>query len=206
MKKVFVTGLIIISSFFMLQNVFAEVKTENLYEACETEGLTCDVEDKEIDESLPNIYIFRGDGCGYCQRLLTYLGSIAKDYQDKVNFVVYEVGSNTDNWDLYEKVGAKFGDEISGYPYIVIGKYIFNGYASSDDEDIKEAIESFISSENPYDVVKEVNNGNLDEVEPEKLETEKNNSTGAVLVFIFGVVVVLVLFMGYNLSKKNEKK
>lgn len=206
MKKVFVTGLIIISSFFMLQNVFAEVKTENLYEACETEGLTCDALDKEIDESLPNIYIFRGDGCGYCQRLLTYLGSIAKDYQDKVNFVVYEVGSNTDNWDLYEKVGAKFGDEISGYPYMVIGKYIFNGYASSDDEDIKEAIESFISSENPYDVVKEVNNGNLDEVEPEKLETEKNNSTGAVLVFIFGVVVVVVLFMGYNLSKKNEKK
>ena len=205
MKKIFIIGFLI-CSFFICQTVKAEIKTENLYEACETEGLTCDVEDKEFDESLPNIYIFRGNGCGYCQRLLTYLGSIAKDYKDKVNFVVYEVGNNTDNWDLYEKVGAKFGDEISGYPYMVIGKYIFNGYASSDNEDIKSAIDSFIASENPYDVVEEVNKGNLDEVDQEKVGNVESNTTGAVLAFIFGVVVVLVLLMSYSLSKKNAKK
>ena len=135
------------------------------------------------------------------RRLLTFLGTIAEEYQDKVNFVVYEVADNTDNWDLYEKVGAKFGDEVSGYPYMVIGTKVFNGYASSDDEEIIETIEEYAAEENPYDVVAEVESGNLDEV-----KTEEESSSGIVLAFIFGVVIVLILIMGYTLNKKSPKK
>ena len=175
--------------------------TETLKEACDAEELTCDFEEKEPSEDLPNVYIFRGNGCGYCERLLTFLGTIAEEYQDKVNFVVYEVADNTDNWDLYEKVGAKFGDEVSGYPYMVIGTKVFNGYASSDDEEIIETIEEYAAEENPYDVVAEVESGNLDEV-----KTEEESSSGIVLAFIFGVVIVLILIMGYTLNKKSPKK
>lgn len=202
-KKGIITTLLILSSFFFLQVANAEVVTETLTEACETEELTCDFEEKEQDENLPNVYVFRGNGCGYCQRLLTFLGTIAEEYQDKVNFVVYEVGSNDDNWDLYEKVGAKFGDEITGYPYMVIGKYVFNGYASSDNEKIKTALDSLAESESPYDVVKEVEAGNLDEVETEVVGAKENKTTGIVLAFIFGVVIVLILFAGYIITKKE---
>ncbi len=200
-KKGIIATLLILSSFFFLETAKAEVVTETLKEACDSEELTCDFEEKEPSDDLPNIYIFRGDGCGYCQRLLTFLGTIAEEYQDKVNFVVYEVGNNSDNWDLYEKVGAKFGDDVSGYPYMVIGTKVFNGYASSDDEEIIDEIENLISAENPYDVVAEVESGNLDEI-----KVEEESSSGIVLAFIFGVVIILILIMGYNLSKKSPKK
>ena len=200
-KKGIITTLLILSSFFFIGVANAEVVTETLKEACDAEELTCDFEENEPSEDLPNVYIFRGNGCGYCERLLTFLGTIAEEYQDKVNFVVYEVADNTDNWDLYEKVGAKFGDEVSGYPYMVIGTKVFNGYASSDDEEIIETIEEYAAEENPYDVVAEVESGNLDEV---KIETE-NNATAVVLVFIFGVVIVLILFAGYIINKKESK-
>ena len=200
-KKGIITTLLILSSFFFIGVANAEVVTETLKEACDTEELTCDFEEKEPSEDLPDIYIFRGNGCGYCQRLLTFLGTIAEEYQDKVNFVVYEVADNTDNWDLYEKVGAKFGVEVSGYPYMVIGTKVFNGYASSDDEEIIETIEEYAAEENPYDVVAEVESGNLDEV-----KTEEESSSGIVLAFIFGVVIVLILIMGYTLNKKSPKK
>ena len=200
-KKGIITTLLVLSSFFFIEIANAEVVTETLKEACDAEELTCDFEEKEPSEDLPNIYIFRGNGCGYCERLLTFLGTIAEEYQDKVNFVVYEVADNTDNWDLYEKVGAKFGDEVSGYPYMVIGTKVFNGYASSDDEEIIETIEEYAAEENPYDVVAEVESGNLDEV-----KTEEESSSGIVLAFIFGVVIVLILIMGYTLNKKSPKK
>ncbi len=200
-KKGIITTLLILSSFFFIGVANAEVVTETLKEACDAEELTCDFEEKEPSEDLPNIYIFRGNGCGYCERLLTFLGTIAEEYQDKVNFVVYEVADNTDNWDLYEKVGAKFGDEVSGYPYMVIGTKVFNGYASSDDEEIIETIEEYAAEENPYDVVAEVESGNLDEVEVE----EEKTATGIVLVFIFGVVIVLIVFAGYIINKKESK-
>ena len=200
-KKGVITVLLVFSSFLFLTTANAEVTTETLKEACDAEELTCDFEEKEASENLPNIYVFRGDGCGYCQRLLTYLGTIAEEYQDKVNFVVYEVANNEDNWSLYEQVGAKFGDTITGYPYMVIGLEAFNGYAPSDDEAIVEAIDNLIASDEPYDVVAEIESGNLDVIEPEGL-----NATGAVLAFIFGVVVVLVLLIGYNVSKKKNIK
>ena len=200
-KKGIITTLLILSTFFFIGVANAEVVTETLKEACDAEELTCDFEEKEPSEDLPNVYIFRGNGCGYCERLLTFLGTIAEEYQDKVNFVVYEVADNTDNWDLYEKVGAKFGDEVSGYPYMVIGTKVFNGYASSDDEEIVNEIETLISSDDPYDVVAEVESGNLDEV-----KTEEESSSGIVLAFIFGVIIVLILIMGYTLNKKSPKK
>ena len=114
---------------------------------------------------------------------------------------MYEVANNEDNWSLYEQVGAKFGDTITGYPYMVIGQEVFNGYAPSDDEAIVEAIDNLIASDEPYDVVAEIESGNLDVIEPGGL-----NATGAVLAFIFGVVVVLVLLIGYNVSKKKNIK
>ena len=201
LKKGLIAGLIILTTFLWVQNVEAEIKTETLKEACETEELTCDFTEEEADDSLPNVYIFRGNGCGYCQRLLTFLASIAEDYQDKVNFVVYEVAQNSDNWDFYEKVGAKFGDTIEGYPYMVIGKKVFNGYASSDNEEIISALDELAESEEPYDVRSEIEAGNLDEVKPENSES----NIGAVISFIFGVVVVLVLLMGYTLTKKEPR-
>ena len=39
-----------------------------------------------------------------------------------------------------EKVAEKLGDEVSGVPYIVIGKKSWSGYASDYDEEIMNTI------------------------------------------------------------------
>ncbi len=193
LKKIVFT--LIVSMFMFMGICHAEEKiyvTETLKEACDTEGLECTHTEKEYDESLPNVYIFRGNGCPYCNRLLTYVSSIIDKYQ--VNVIVYEVKDNKDNWALYKKVGAKFNFVPSGYPYMVIGEKTFDGYASDYDEDIASNLESFQNEEEPYDVVEDV----LD-------DPEETNSRGIVLAFIFGVVIVIGLLLGYKVnSKKNE--
>ena len=82
----------------------------------------------------------------------------------------------------------------------VIGKTKFDGYASSFDSDIKTALDNMTNES--YDVVAEVNAGNTDVVEAESVNGEENSNTGIVLAFIFGVVVVLGIIMGYSVRKK----
>ncbi len=190
---------VVILTFLFTLNVNASVKGETLKEACEAEGLTCNFTEKDTSK-LPSVYVFRGTGCGYCKRLITHLASVYDEYSDKVNIVLYEVTSNQDNYALYEKVAAKFSDTVQGYPYLVIGKTKFDGYASSFDSDIKAALDNMTSES--YDVVAEVNAGNTDVVEAESVSGEENSNTGIVLAFIFGVVVVLGIIMGYSVKKK----
>lgn len=195
MKKI-TTLIILLLGICFITNVNASTKykTETLKEACKTESLTCNFKEREYDESLPNIYVFRGNGCGFCKRLLTFLASIQDEYGKYANVVVYEVGSNQNNWELYKKVGKKFGKEVSGYPYMVIGKKPFDGYASSMDEEIKNAITS-LSKEEKYDVIEDVLNGNTDIV-------KEDNKRGPVLAFIFGVIILIGLAFGYKRKTK----
>ena len=187
------------ASFLFVGNVFAAVESQTLSEVCDEESLTCDFTEKDTSAN-PNIYVFRGSGFSYCRNLLNYLASIYDEYSDEVNIVIYEVTGNRDNMNLYEDVAAKFGDEVQGYPYMVIGDEVFNGYISSYDSDIVAAIEDLISSDTPYDVVEEVNNGNTDVIQ----QDEESNSTAVVITFIFAVVVIVIVFMGYRL--KNSEK
>ena len=186
MKKVLFT---IVSFFLVFSIANAAVKTETLKEACEIEGLDC-VSKKEFDESLPNIYLFRGDGCPYCNELIQFIDSIIDDYQ--VNVVVYEVKDNKDNWNFYKKVGKEFDFTPSGYPYLVVGEETFDGYASSDDEDIKTAIEELQNSEEPYDVVKELENTPVDD--------ESNDK--AVIVIILCAVIVMGGYLIFKIKNK----
>lgn len=205
MKKLKYLLLVLVSSTFMLGVANAEVKTESLKEACKTEGLTCNYTEKDTSK-LPNIYVFRGNGCGYCKNLLSHLSSIYNEISNKVNIVVYEVSDNADNWSFYQKVAKKFGDTVSGYPYMVIGKVVFNGYASDFDSDISKAIEKLATSEDAYDVVSELKRGNTEVVEKDTLKEEKESvdesKSGIVISFIFGIVLVVGIFTGYQVSKK----
>lgn len=205
MKKLKYLLLVIVSSTFMLGVANAEVKTESLKEACKEEGITCNYTEKDTSE-LPNIYVFRGNGCGYCKNLLSHLASIYNEISDKVNIVVYEVSDNADNWSFYQNVAKKFGDTVSGYPYMVIGKAVFNGYGSEYDEDISKAIEKLSTSDEAYDVVKELKSGITETVEKDTLKEEKEvsdeSNAGIVIAFIFGVVIVVGIFTGYQVSKK----
>lgn len=189
--------VILCSSFLFIANVFASVESESLSETCESENLTCDFKEKDTSGN-QNIYVFRGDSCSYCQKLLNYLASIYDQYSDDINIVIYEVTGNRDNMDLYEEVAAKFGDTVQGYPYMVIGEKVFNGYTSSYDSEIVSAIKDLIRTKTPYDVVEEVNNGNTDVVKTE------SHSTAVVIAFIFVSIVIILVITSYCLKKSKN--
>ncbi len=115
------------------------------------------------------------------------MSTIIDNYE--VNVVVYEVsGKSNVNATLYKRVGKRFNFDAATYPFMVIGEETFDGYSSEDDENIKDTLKKFVDMETHYDVVEDV--GNVSE----NLTSQK----GIVFVFIFGVVLVLGLVMGYQ--------
>ena len=144
MKKVFLAILISVLCFipFSVNAEEKEYKTLNLDEALKEEEIDHDFSNYKETDDQAIIYLFRGKGCAYCKKFLTYLNSIVDDYGKYFKVVSYEVWYDNDNAELMEKVGNLLGQKAEGVPYIVIGDKVFAGYAESYNDEIKEAIKN----------------------------------------------------------------
>lgn len=181
----------------------------NLDEALTEEGIDHDFSNYQENNDQAIIYLFRGKGCGYCKKFLTFLNSIVDDYGKYFKVVSYEVWYDQENASLLTKVSNYLGTSAEGVPYIVIGDKVFPGYASSYDEDIKDAIKKQYDSKNEYDVMEKLS---VDSNSNSKTEVKntKNNSTLSVIlisifasIFVIGAIVIIVIF---NLKDKKVTK
>ena len=116
---------------------------------------------------------------------------------EKVNIVSYEVKEDVENFKTYQRIASKFQDEADGYPYLVIGEYVFKGYQESDNKKIKLALNKLAEEENPYDVLKEVNAGNLTVVK----KKEFVSWTGIFVSIAFAIIVTIIGFLFLHLFK-----
>lgn len=112
------------------------------------------------DHEKVTIYVFRGNGCGYCKKALTYFNEVASKYSDYFEVKAYEVWNNAYNNELMLDVAKEMGDELNGVPYIVIGSsYSENGFLDSLGEDmVEKALEEY-QNESYVDIVDEVAKG-----------------------------------------------
>lgn len=103
------------------------------------------------------VYLFRGEGCGYCAKALEFFESIEEEYGNYYELITYEVWNDTANAELMNKVAEYLGAEVSGVPFIVIGETTYPGFDESWGEDIKENImaEYNKAEEARIDVIKE---------------------------------------------------
>ena len=187
----------------------AETKSLNLKEALQEEQIELDKAFetyKETDDQAI-IYLFRGNGCGYCRAFLTFLNSIVGDYGKYFKVVSYEVWYNQDNSTLLDTVSAYLNNPAQGVPYIVIGDKVFAGYAESYDEEIKSAIKSLYDTKkgDRYDVFKEI------EENPNKEDrtTIKTITKNIVLATIIATVVIVgtnIAFVNYKVNELKESK
>ena len=78
MKKVFLAILISVLCFipFSVNAEEKEYKTLNLDEALKEEKIDHDFSNYKETDDQAIIYLFRGKGCAYCKKFLTYLNSI----------------------------------------------------------------------------------------------------------------------------------
>ena len=85
---------------------------------------------KEESKDKINVYLFWGNGCGYCEAAKEFFASIEDEYGEYFNLVEYEVWYDKDNNALKDSVAEYFNDDVSGVPYIIIGETTFGGYAA----------------------------------------------------------------------------
>lgn len=164
MKKFVLLIMVLCMTILMPLNVLAETR---------------EVKEEMAKEKI-NVYIFWGNGCGYCEAAINFFESIEDEYGKYFNLVKYEVWYEKDNNTLKENVAAYFGDDVTGVPYIVIGDETFGGYAEEYNEDLKEAIVDAYEDDDYIDVVAKVNAG--------EVETKSNYDT-LIVIGIFAVVI-----------------
>ena len=109
-------------------------------------------------EDAITIYLFRGQGCGYCHAFLEFLNSIADKYGKYFVLKSYEVWNSQENSELMAEVSSYLGEQAGGVPYIVIGEEVFTGYTAEYDDAIKSAITDLYKTKpsKRYDIFKEM--------------------------------------------------
>lgn len=195
-KKLLIVLLMVL--FVLPINARAEEKTYNtlnLDEALTQEGIEHDFSDFEENDDQITIYMFRGQGCGYCKKFLTFLNSIMDEYGEYFKVETYEVWQDADNAELMQNVASFLGKKAEGVPFIIIGDKTFNGYSESYNEDIKSAIKELYDTkkEDRYDVMKEYEEGGS----APKEEKDYDSTFIGIIIFsiIFSTVCSLIVFL-----------
>lgn len=198
MKKFFIVLLICL--LFVPYLASAEEKTYNtlnLDEALNQEEIEHDFSNYEENDEQAVIYVFRGNGCAYCRKLLTFLNSIIDEYGKYFKVVSYEVWYDSDNASLMDKVSEYLEQPATGVPYVVIGDKVFAGYSETYDEDIKSAIKKL------YDTKKEERYDVFEQMEKNPKTEEKASSNFSIVVFNIIVSLALVAGVAVYDSKKR---
>ena len=94
-------------------------------------------ESKEV-----KVYLFYGDGCGFCGNFKTWVSEIEEDYGDKFELIQYEVWYNESNSNLMSAVAGARNEEPGGVPYIIIGNQSWDGFADDYKDEILKKIDS----------------------------------------------------------------
>ena len=216
MKKNLFLVILLFAMVILPMNVFAKdgnPVSETLKEAAANESIEFN-KDYKTSDSKPNIYLFRGHGCGYCYKMIEYLTSIIDEYGKYFNLVSYEVWYDEDNSLLFRKVASVLDDEANGVPYLVIGEKSFVGYTTSYNSDIEAAIKEYYNSSNKYDVMDHLDEAKLDETDSEASAGSANDfantssykqNVSTVLMYI----VILATFAGcalYIIKSNHDLK
>lgn len=105
------------------------------------------MEDIKFSDDKVNVYLFWGNGCPHCADLYKLLSSYGDDYRTKFNIYGFEVWYNKDNSNLMFDIADLVGNrsEVTGVPYLVIGKSSMIGYAEYNASKVKEMLDAEIN-------------------------------------------------------------
>ena len=201
MKKKLILLLLVVALLptkVLAKSFIDDYKTMNFVETLNAEEMEIENKDYKETNDQAIIYMFRGQGCGYCRAFLEFMNSISKEYGKYFKMVSFEVWNDSNNSALLNKVPLVTNESAGGVPYIIIGEKVFAGYSESYNEDIKAAIKA--QYENPsYDVMEKLDerlNGN----------TSNGGTSSFAVVFwnAFFVVAGTVAIIYFN-NKNTEK-
>lgn len=147
-----------------------------------------------------NVYIFKGDGCGFCQAALEWFDEIDDKYGDQFELREYETWYDEENAKLMEAVAKVRGEQVSGVPYIIVGNQSWNGFDKSYEDEILDKIKSEYKKADAdrYDVMDYVENAPADK------KDKKDGNADDIAITVLLLVVVAGVGLGiYSLRKTN---
>lgn len=202
-KRLFL--LILLVAVMLPVNSFAKTyyddyNTMNFVDTLKAEDIELENKNYKETSDQATIYIFRGQGCGYCRKLLTYLSSISNEYGKYFKVVSFEVWNDSKNSALMSKVAASKGDSANGVPYYIIGDETFGGYAEEYNDRIIQAIMDVYNNPDSNADVFET----LDAAENKK---DSNGGSDTVAVVFWNLVIVGIatgIIVYLNNKNKNE--
>ena len=173
-------------------------KVLNFKDVLQAEDFEIENPDYEENDEQAIIYLFRGQGCTFCRKFISFLNSISKDYGKYFKLVSFEVWNDQQNNELMSKMSQVTDVEARGVPYIVIGDQVFDGYAESYDEAIKQKImEQY--KDGSYDVFKEL-------AKEERRFKGFSNTAVVIFSFFFALAATLICVLNYNITSKRNKE
>lgn len=200
MKKTLKLLAVVLASLVLVPNVLnakgiEDYETLNYKDTLKAEEIEEQFTDyKETDDQI-TIYLFRGQGCGYCRAFLTYMNSITEEYGKYFKMVTFEVWNDDKNWDLMTDVSNFMNNPAGGVPYIIIGDKVIPGYNERYNDTIKNAIVSEYNKDEDerYDALYEYFHQ----------KTDVRNTTVIVWngVFVLIGTVAIIIFVGYKFRK-----
>lgn len=168
----------------------ADYETLGFRETLKSEEITEEFKNySESDNQVP-IYMFRGQGCGYCKAFLNFLNGIATEYGKYFKLVSFETWYNEENSALLKTISNFVENPAQGVPFIIIGEHVFPGYASDYDESIKTAIMEQYNASTKYDVFDAYN----DSLNNKSSESGSTSSTAIIIWdLVFTIISTLII-------------
>lgn len=206
MKKYIFMALLLLVAFLpgkALAYSLDDYNVTNLEAALTEEDIDHDLSKYKETDDQAVIYLFRGNGCHFCQDFLTYLNSIVGEYGDKFKVVSFEVWKDATNASLLEATADLFDQKEYGVPFIIIGGKYFPGYSESFNKDIIEAIEKEYEADEKYDLIKELNNAPAKDTATTSAGTENNTSVIILCNFAFNILAVGAIMIYCNMQNKK---
>ncbi len=111
-----------------------------------------EIKDLTFDET-PNVYLFWGDGCPYCEKELEFFEEIYGDYQESFNLYALEVWHNEENQALMQKVREELAVSSTGIPLLIINDVAITGFSENKKETILTSLQNI---NNEKDIIKEI--------------------------------------------------
>lgn len=157
-------------------------------------------EDSDVTEESKevNVYLFYGEGCGFCEKAKTWFASIEEEYGHMFELVKYEVWNSAENSQLMNDVASVRKETVKGVPYIIIGNQSFDGFSEDYTDSMLAKIESEYKTEvsERYDVLDYVEYATAD-------DKDENNTARDVLVLLVLVGFVALVSVGVVVARKQ---
>ena len=102
-----------------------DYKSLNFKEALNEEGIELKNSNYKETDDQAIIYMFRGKGCGYCKKFLTFLSNLSNEYGKYFKLVSYEVWYDTNNNTLMQTVASYLKKMLKVYHLsLLVIKYL----------------------------------------------------------------------------------